>query len=131
MLKKGMTGKYSLTVNDDNTARAMQSGELEVFATPCMAAAMEKASCECVKGELDDTQSTVGTKLDIAHTSATPKGMNVTAYATLEEIDGRRLVFSVSAEDDKGVIGKGVHERFVIDKEKFMAKTNAKAGEDK
>ncbi len=135
MLQKGMTGRYSVKVTDENTAKAMKSGELEVFATPCMLAIMEKASTECIKAELSSDESSVGTLANISHISATPVGMNVTATSTLEEVDGRRLVFSVVAEDECGVIGKGVHERFIINKEKFMGKTNAKnnikTGEDK
>lgn len=126
MLETGMRGKYTVLVSDENTAKTMKSGELDVFATPSMLAIMEKASCECIKAELSDEESSVGTKVNISHIAATPVGMNVTATAELIEIDGRRLVFSVIAEDECGIIGKGEHERFIINKEKFMKKTNEK-----
>ncbi|MCX7714474.1 MAG: thioesterase family protein [Clostridia bacterium] len=128
MLSKGLTGKYTTVVNEDNTARAMKSGELDVFATPAMIAAMEAASVDCVLSQLDEGESTVGTKIDAEHLSATPVGMTIKATATLEEIDGRRLVFSVIAEDDCTIIGRGTHERFIIQKEKFMSKANSKRG---
>jgi len=128
VLCKGLTGKYTVLVSDENTAKTMKSGELDVFATPAMLAIMEKASVECIKAELSDEESSVGTKADISHISATPVGMNVTATAELVEIDGKRLVFSVMAEDECGIIGKGEHERFIINKEKFMKKTNGKTG---
>ena len=70
-----------------------------------------------------DGQTTVGTKLDVAHVAATPVGMNVTAEAVLTEIDNRRLVFEVVARDEKDIIGKGSHERFIVNVEKITAKT--------
>lgn len=129
MLVKGMTGKYTLEVTEKNTASAMKSGELDVFATPAMLAAMEKASTECIKSELSDDESSVGVSANISHIAATPIGMNVTAVATLEETDGRRLVFSVTAQDECGIIGKGIHERVIVNKAKFTAKANAKKGD--
>lgn len=126
MLEKGMTGTYTTAVTDENTAKTMKSGELDVFATPAMLAIMEKASVECIASELSEEESSVGTKVEIEHIAATPVGMEVTATAVLEEVDGRRLVFSVTAEDNCGVIGKGMHERFIVNKDKFMSKTNGK-----
>ncbi len=111
-----------VTVTKDNCASAVGSGALDVFSTPSMVALMENAACEVIKDDLEAGQSSVGTKVDIAHLKATPLGDTVTATATLVEIDGRRLVFKVSASDSRGLIGEGMHERFIISVEKFLAK---------
>ncbi len=111
-----------VTVTKDNCASAVGSGALDVFSTPSMVALMENAACEVLRESLEAGQSSVGTKVDIAHLKATPLGDTVTATATLVEIDGRRLVFKVSASDSKGLIGEGMHERFIINVEKFLAK---------
>lgn len=125
----GLTGEFSTKVTKENTAAAVLSGTLEVFSTPMMIAAMEAASVDAIKEYLEPENSSVGTKINIEHISATPVGMEVCAKSTLCEIDGRRLVFSVEAYDEAGIIGKGTHERFIINSEKFMTKTNAKSGE--
>ena len=127
-MKIGSVGTFETKVTEKNTAAAVLSGTLDVFSTPMMVAAMEAAAVDAVKDFLDESQSSVGTKINIEHISATPVGMNIKAKAVLMETDGRRLVFSVEASDDKGVIGKGEHERFIINSEKFMLKTNAKIG---
>lgn len=118
----GKTATVSVKVSKENCASAMGSGALDVFATPAMVALMEKAACEALNGCLNEGESTVGTKLDVAHIKATPLDDTVEATATLIETDGRRLVFEVSAKDSKGTIGTGKHERFVINVEKFLSK---------
>lgn len=126
MLTTGMTLKKEMTVTANDTAAALGSGDLEVFATPAMISLMELTSRLCVGDALDEGQTTVGTLVNIAHTAATPIGMKVTCESTLIEIDGRRLIFDVVASDECGVIGKGSHERFIVDSAKFQAKANAK-----
>jgi len=123
MLTTGIKAVSEVTVDKSNTAKSMGSGSLDVFATPAMIALIEKAACNVLSGKLGEGMPSVGTKLDIAHTAATPVGMKVTAEAELIEIDDRRLVFAVIAKDEKGVIGKGTHERFIVNAEKFTAKT--------
>jgi predicted thioesterase len=127
MLQTGILGKASVSVNDKNTAAAMKSGLLPVFATPMMVALMEDAAMQSVQPYLLEGQSTVGTLVNVKHLSATPEGMTVTAQSELIEIDSRRLVFSVSAHDDAGLIGEGTHERFIIDAARFTQKAIAKA----
>ena len=90
--------------------------------------ATKKAATAAVDGFLEAGQSTVGTHMDVSHDAATPLGMRVWAEAELIALDGRALTFAVSAFDDTGPIGKGLHTRFVIQAEKFMAKANGKAG---
>ena len=126
MLKIGTKGTKSVTVTSRNTAKAMGSGTLDVFATPALIALMEETCWTSVAGQLEPGSGTVGTLLEIKHTAPPPGGMEVTCESTLIEADGRRLVFTVTARDAKGVVGEGRHERFVIQNEKFQAKADAK-----
>ena len=125
-LKAGITGTAETVADKSNTAAAVGSGILQVFATPMMIALMEKAACDGVAPYLEEGEGTVGINVNITHESATPVGMKVTAHAELTEVDGRRLVFKVEAFDEAGRIGGGMHERFIIKNEKFQAKTDAK-----
>ncbi len=126
MLETGIKGKQVLTVDRTNTADAYKSGELTVFATPAMIALMEYTASQSVAKELADGQSTVGTLVNVKHLAATPVGMEITCISELVEIDRRRLVFRVQASDARGVIGEGVHERFIIEKDRFLEKTYGK-----
>jgi predicted thioesterase len=115
-----------MAVTSDKTAAAVGSGSLAVFATPWMCAMMELAACNALAPFYDAGQSSVGTKLDVTHDAATPVGMKVCAEAEVIEVDRRRIVLKVTAWDETGVIGRGTHERFLINAEKFLAKTEAK-----
>ncbi len=117
MLKTGITAKREIMVTEENTAKALKSGALDVFATPAMIALME------------ETCGTVGTALNVAHVSATPVGMKVTCETELVKVDKRALTFSVKAYDEAGLIGEGVHERFIVQNEKFQSKADAKRTE--
>ena len=87
---------------------------------------MEKCASECVAPYIDEGKSSVGTMLNVRHLSASPVGIRITCTATLTGIDGRKLTFSLSVSDEKGPIGEGTHERFVIDIDRFMAKCRSK-----
>ena len=126
MLKEGITGHQETIVTVENTAKMMKSGTLDVFATPAMIALMEQTAYESVAGELEEGYGTVGTMLNVKHVSATPLGMKVTCESTLTKIDGRALTFEVKAFDERGLIGEGTHERFLVQNEKFQAKANNK-----
>lgn len=126
MIQTGLTCKKKITVTPEMTAAAMGSGALEVLATPSMIALMEGTAQEAVQSLLEDGQGTVGTRIDVRHLAATPVGMEVTCTAEVTEVDRRRIVFTVKAKDEKEVIGEGIHERFVIDNEKFFAKYRQK-----
>lgn len=126
MLEAGIQGTGSVEVVRENTAAAVGSGMLEVFATPMMIALMEKTACESVAPYLEEGSGTVGTELNVKHVAATPIGMQVTCETELVEVDGRRLVFHVKASDEAGLIGEGTHERFIINNEKFQSKANGK-----
>ena len=126
MLTIGIKGKQTETVTAEKTAAVFGSGDLQVYATPAMAALMEKTALQSVAGELGEGQSTVGTALQITHSSASPLGSVIRCESELVEIDRRRLVFSVVAYDDWGEIGRDTHERFIVDIARFLAKTAAK-----
>lgn len=117
-----MKSDASQTVGSDDTALAMGSGDLEVYATPAMAALMECAAMRLAAEGLTPEQTTVGSRLDIVHLRPTAIGNSVTATARLTAIDNRRLTFEVSASDQNGEIGHGTHERFIVERERFMSK---------
>ncbi len=120
--------QYEITelVNEQNTASSYGSGLLPVYATPAMIALMEKCACACVAPYLEDGTTTVGTRINVRHISASPLGIKITCTATLIEADGRKLTFNVEAKDEAGLIGEGTHERFIIDTERFMTKCKSK-----
>ena len=124
-LKTGITGEFSLLVEHKHTAASFGSGFLEVFATPMMIAAMEQACLESVQPYLEEGQTTVGTRVEITHDAPTPVGHTVNVKTEVTDIDRRKLTFRVEAFDGDIMIGSGTHERFIIDKEKFLAKVGA------
>ena len=126
MLKEGVKGTQEIMVTEENTAKVMGSGALDVFATPAMIALMEKTAWESVQPYLEEGSGTVGTLMNVKHVAATPVGMEVTCETKLIEVERKRLVFGVKAYDAAGVIGEGTHERFIIDNERFLAKAEAK-----
>ena len=103
-METGLTYTSTVTVSEENIAATMGSGDLEVFATPAMVALMENAAMNAVVGELPEGATTVS------------------ATAVLNEVEGRKLTFEVHAKDSKGVIGEGMHVRYIVDREKFMSK---------
>ncbi len=121
-IPEGVQGVEELVVQFEDTAARYGSGLVEVFATPAMVALMEKTCLNSVLAYLPEGMGTVGVKVNIVHSKATPVGMKVTCRSTLIEVDRRRLVFDLVASDEVGEIGKGRHERFVIDTKKFMEK---------
>ena len=122
----GMKAKAEAVVNDQNTAITAGSGTLPVFATPWMCALMEQAAWTAVAPGLAEGESTVGTKLNISHVSATPVGLKVWAESEVTAVDGRKLTFSAVMYDDAGEVGRATHERFIIQNEKFQKKADAK-----
>ena len=125
----GLKGRADSVVTEQNTAQAACSGALPVFGTPFLCALMEKAAWTSLVPYLEEDQGTVGTKLDISHNSATPLGMKVWAESEVTQVDGKRIVLNVTAYDEKGLIGKGTHERFIIQNERFLQKAQRKLEE--
>ncbi len=122
----GKKGSATVEVARNNLASTMASGALDVFATPAMVALMELAACNCLADLLEGDETTVGTALDIKHTSASPEGCTVTAEAVLTAVDGREFTFDVSASDNAGPIGSGTHKRFLVYGKRFTEKAKAK-----
>ena len=126
ILKPGLEARKTDTVTDRNTASALGSGGLAVYATPAMISLTESSALSAVDTILPYGWSTVGTELNVRHLSATPVGMKVHARAELLSINGRALVFKVEAFDESGKIGEGVHGRFIVENEKFLARAQGK-----
>lgn len=126
-LKPGMIGEKKDLVTPDNTAMSYGSGGVSVYATPAMIGLMENAALTAVDPFLPEGMATVGTHLDVKHLAATPLGLTVTARAKLLEVDGRRLVFEVEAFDEKEIVGRGTHERYIINLAKFLASVEKKS----
>lgn len=122
----GMKGQASTLVEREDTAAEVGSGSLMVYATPCMVALMEGAACAALEDALSETQTTVGTELNIQHVSATPVGLEVRAEAEVIAVDGKLITFQVSAYDEAGEIGKGTHKRVIVSSQRFLDKAYSK-----
>ena len=119
---KGLRHSETLVVEHKDTAAVYGSGALEVFATPAMIALMEKTSLESVADKIGEGNTTVGIAVNIKHLKASPVGTTIRCEAEIIEVDRRRLVFSVRCFEGDTVVGEGIHERFVVDSQKFMSK---------
>ncbi len=119
----GRIGTAETIVEPADTALEVGSGSLRVYATPCMAALMEGAACDCIEALLPEGQTSVGVSLQLAHTAATPVGMQVIAEATLTKAEGKKLTFAITAKDESGPIGIATHERVIVNAERFLEKT--------
>lgn len=118
----GLTFTSTTVVDNTNTAVALGSGDMEVFATPAMVALMENAAMNAVAPHLETGQTTVGIEISTTHIKASALGATITATATLTAIEGRKLTFAVTALDGDNIIGEGTHTRFIVDRERFLAK---------
>lgn len=119
-LKIGTEKEIEILVTPKDTAKAYGSGLEEVFATPAMVALMEKTALELILPFIEEGMNTVGTEINVKHIKATPLGKRVQSYARLMEVDGLKLTFEVEAYDEDGLIGKGVHKRYIINEEEFL-----------
>lgn len=125
-VKIGMKGEAATLAEREDTALEVGSGSLLVYATPCMAALMEAAACDAIKDGLNETETSVGTELNIQHLSATPVGLEVRAEAVVTAVEGKAITFTLRAFDEAGEIGKGTHTRVVVNSQKFLDRTYAK-----
>lgn len=121
-MEKGASFTATMRVSAEVTAEYIGSGDLAVLATPAMCALMENAAMMAVASHLEEGMTTVGTALNIEHSRATKVGEIITATAVLTEVNGRELHFNIAARDEVGIIGEGTHTRFIVNREKFMAK---------
>ncbi len=119
---KGLHNSVTLVVEHKDTAAVYGSGALEVFATPAMIALMEKTCLESVADKISEGNTTVGIAVNIKHLKASPVGSTIRCEAHLIEVDRRRLVFEVKCFEGETLVGEGIHERFVVDSQKFMSK---------
>ena len=119
---KGLRHSETLLVEHKDTAAVYGSGALEVFATPAMIALMEKTCLESVANKIGNGNTTVGIAVNIKHLKASPVGSTIRCEAELVEVDRRRLVFEVRCFEGDTLVGEGIHERFIVDSEKFMSK---------
>lgn len=122
----GMKGQAEMLVEKEDTAQSVGSGDLLVYATPCMAALMEGAACEAIAAGLAEDETTVGTELNIKHISATPVGLEVRAEAEVTGVEGKVITFALTAYDEAGKIGEGTHTRVMVKAQKFLERTYEK-----
>jgi len=127
-IELGLKGRAEIVVEYNNTAAAVGSGLVPVFATPSMIALMEQAAASSLIPYLAEGQGSVGVHLDVSHEAATPIGMKVWAESEVIALDGKQITFAVSAYDDAGLIGCGTHKRACITVDRFLAKVEAKKG---
>lgn len=122
----GLTAELEIRVTEADTASRWGSGLVPVFSTPALVGLMEGAAVQALQGSLAPGQTTVGGHIDVHHLAATPVGMYAHARAELTAVDGRKLTFHIEAWDEVEPIGEAVHERFIIDEARFVAKAQTK-----
>jgi predicted thioesterase len=125
-IKAGLSASTEIMVGTRDTAPHVGSGKIKVLATPVLVMLLEEAALNAVEGLLPAGQQTVGTRLDVSHTAATPVGMRVKAHAEVVKVDGRKLQFRVWAEDEVERIGEGSHERIIVTVDRFDLRTQGK-----
>ena len=123
---RGLTNTAETIVTAENTALALNSGSLKVFATPAMIQLIERAAAELVEKNLPPELTSVGTAINIKHVAPSPIGMNIRAEVKIVSVDGRKIIFDVAVFDERGEIGHGSHERFIVDRKKFQVKADSK-----
>jgi predicted thioesterase len=124
-LASGLTASISFTVGTADTALAIGSGDVPVLATPRLVTLVEQASVQAIDGELGPDKTSVGYEVQLAHLSPTPVGAEVTAEATLESIEGRRLTFRVSVTDARGLVAAGRMTRVVVVRDRFIERAQS------
>lgn len=122
MLEKGLKHQSVMVVNEGNTAEFIGSGDMAVLATPAMVALMENAAMMAVALHLGEGETTVGSMISTSHLKPSKVGRSISAIAELTEVEGRKLVFKISAYDGDTLIGEGDHVRYVVNRDKFLAK---------
>lgn len=126
-LRPGLTGTAKLTCSGGDTAVALGSGDVPVLGTPRVIALAEEASVNAVADELEENQTTVGASVQLDHVAPTAVGATVEAEATVVGVQGRRLVFKVTVNDDRGLVAAGKISRVVVDRERFVARASGEA----
>lgn len=119
-LSPGLHGSAKLVVGESDTARALKSGDVDVLGTPRLIALVEEAAVAAVFDRVSPGQTTVGMRVQVDHLAPTGIGSSVAAEATLEKVEGRRLTFTVSVTDHRGLVAAGKVTRVVVDTESFL-----------
>lgn len=122
----GISAETEIEVKDENLASRWGSGLVEVLSTPALVSLMEGTAAKAILPFLEEGETTVGTTIEVRHLAPTPKGMKVRASAVLIKAEGRKLTFKVEAWDEVERIGEGIHERFVVDRNRFMNRAQEK-----
>jgi predicted thioesterase len=122
MIGIGLSHTSAIVVGDNDTAIAMKSGDMAVLSTPSMIAMLENAAMMAVAPHLPEGSTTVGSHIDVSHSRPSKVGAKITFTATLKAVDNRRLDFDVVAMDGDNEIGRGTHTRFIVDRQRFMAR---------
>ncbi len=115
----GKTREEKRLVSKQDTAKAMGSGDLDVYATPAMVAFMEYTAKELIKPALEEHETTVGTKIDVRHLKPTNISKEVRAVATITKVEERKITLKVEVFEEDMLIGTGLHQRFIVDKNTF------------
>jgi len=118
----GLKGESRLVVSENDTARALGSGDVNVLGTPKLVALFEEATVDALRGMLEPGQSSVGMRVQIDHLQPTPIGAEVVVEAQLDKVEGRRITFTVTATDSGGLVAAGKVTRVMVDVERFMSK---------
>lgn len=126
-LSPGLNAEIERIVNEADTAIHWGSGLVPVYSTPSMVGLMESAAVQALEGHLPDGQTTVGIHIDVHHLAATPAGMRIRARAELIAVEGRKLTLDIEVWDEVEKVGRALHERFLVDSQKFTAKTLIKS----
>jgi predicted thioesterase len=121
-LEPGLSATVIVEVGDDDTAIALGSGTVPVLGTPRLLALCEQAACDAIAGQLPEGSVSVGVQVMLDHVAPSPVGQTITAEATLDKIVGRKLIFTTSARDGRGLIAAGKVVRVIVDERKFLAK---------
>lgn len=125
-LEPGMSTELTVVVDESMTAASLGNEGVPVFGTPTLVRYFEGVATQLIAPDLAPGQASVGAHVDVRHLAPTPVGMRIVFRATLTEVDGRRVVFQLTADDEKERVGEGTHERYVIDKDRFLARVEAK-----
>ncbi len=118
----GLKGEARLVVGEADTAIALGSGDVNVLGTPRLVALFEQATVDALRGMLDEGQSSVGMRVQIDHLQPTPIGAEIVVEAVLDKVEGRRITFTVTANDFGGLVAAGKVTRVLVDVDRFMTK---------
>jgi fluoroacetyl-CoA thioesterase len=126
-LTAGLSQELSIIVTPDRTAKHLETGSASVLSTPSMVWMVEHNAQTLAQKHLPEGQTTVGAEVFVRHLAPTPLGMRVTSRVRIEEIEGRRIVFSAEIFDEKEKVGEGRHVRVIVDHARFMEKVKEKS----